>query len=64
MGNAVTPLLSEVIFSSTDAPTLRMPPHKRAAKASMLNGGASVTVKWKQVADRKLRLGSLKNEVS
>jgi hypothetical protein len=41
-----------------------MPSLKRAAKASMLNGGAGATVKWKQVAAKKLKLGVLKNEVS
>jgi len=30
----------------------------------MLNGGAGATAKWKQVAARKLKLGTLKNEVS
>jgi len=40
-----------------------MPPANRAAKASMLNGGAGVTMKCKQVAARKLKLGMLKSEV-
>jgi len=53
---------SLAVFSSSD--TTRMPPTKRAAKASMLNGGASATVKWKLVAAKKLRLGTLKDEVS
>ena len=61
MGNAVTPPPEPPLV---DYNTSRMPPATRAAKASMLNGGADMTVKWKQVVARKLKLGTLRNEVS